>query len=103
MTSTITRQRIEVLVDSPLVQRILDAAKSAGVTGYTMLPTLGGLGQGGHWADDQVSGAASKVLFITVTNEKKAAALIDALTPLLESHSFVLFRSNVEVVRGERF
>jgi len=103
MTNTIIRQRIEVLVDTPLVQRIVEAAESAGVTGYTLLPTLGGLGQGGKWSDERVSGAESKVLFITVTNENKAELLIEALTPLLESHSLVLFRSNVQVVRGDRF
>lgn len=103
MKSTIKRQRIEVLVDTPLVKRIVDAAEAAGVTGYTLLPTLGGLGHSGRWADDQVSGAASKVLFLTVTNDGKATKLIEALNPLLESHRLVLFSSEVDVIRGERF
>ena len=103
MTSTIKRRRIEVLVDRPLVQRIVEAAEVAGVTGYTLMPTLGGLGHGGRWSDDQISGAESKVLFLTVTHEGKAAALVEALTPLLESHGLVVFIGDVDVIRGDRF
>ena len=57
MANTVQRRKIEILVDAPLVRRIAAAAEVAGVTGYTLLPTLGGAGQGGRWLDDQVTGA----------------------------------------------
>jgi hypothetical protein len=47
MVNTVQRQKIEILVDGPLVRRIVAAAEAAGVTGYTLLPTLGGAGHGG--------------------------------------------------------
>ena len=103
MTQMVSRRRIEVLVDAPLVRRVTAAAAAAGVTGYTLLPTLGGAGESGPWSDDQVSGAEAKVMFLTVTSEQKAAALIDALTPLLESHGLILMTGVVDVVRGSKF
>jgi PII-like signaling protein len=103
MTETVTRRRIEVLVDALLVRRIVAAAKSADISGYTILPTLEGDGRGGHWRDDQISGAQSKVLFLTVTNAEKEAAFVEAVTPLLDSHGLILLMSDVEVVRGSRF
>lgn len=99
MTETVQRE-IEILVDAPLVRR---AAAAAGVAGYALVLTLGGAGQSGHWSDDQVMCAESKVVFVTLASEAKAAALIDALAPLLESHGIVLATSVVEVVRGGKF
>lgn len=103
MTSTVQRRKIEILVDAPLVRRIVAAAEAAGVTGYTLLPTLGGAGHGGRWSDDQLTGAEAKVMFVTITNDAKAAALTDALAPLLESHGLILVTSAVEVVRAAKF
>lgn len=103
MTQMTRRRRIEVLVDAPLVRRVVAAAASAGVTGYTLLPTLGGSGEGGVWSDDQISGAEAKIVFLTVTSEEKAEALIDALTPLLESYGLILMTSTVDVVRAGKF
>ena len=103
MIETVKRRRIEVLVDALLVRHIVAAAKAADIAGYTVLPTAEGSGRGGHWSDDQVSGAQVKVLFLTVTNAEKEAAFVDAVAPLLDSHGLILLLSDVEVVRGSRF
>lgn len=103
MTETVSRRKIEVLVDGPLVPRIIAAAAGAGVTAYTLLPALGGAGRSGKWSDDQVTGVESKLLFMTVTSAAKAEALIDALAPILESHGLLLISSEVAVVRAGKF
>lgn len=103
MMQLVSRRRIEVLVDAPLARRVVAAAASAGVTGYTLLPTLGGSGEGGVWTDDQISGAEAKVMFLTVASAEKADALIEALAPLLESHGLILMISDVNVLRGGKF
>nr|WP_295374749.1 hypothetical protein [uncultured Sphingosinicella sp.] len=103
MVDTVQRRKLEILVDAPLVRRVVAAAEAVGVSGYTLLPTLGGAGHAGRWSDDQVAGADAKVMFVTITNEAKAAALGDALAPLLESHGLLLVYSVVEVVRADKF
>jgi PII-like signaling protein len=103
MTETVKRRRIEVLVDALLVRHIVAAAKAADIAGYTILPTSEGAGRGGHWSDDQLSGAQAKILFLSVTNAEKEAAFVDAVTPLLDSHGLILLMSDIEVVRGSRF
>lgn len=103
MVNTVARRKIEILVDAPLVRRVTAAADAAGVTGYTLLPTLGGAGHGGRWSDDQVTGAEAKVMFVTITNEVVAAALIEALAPLLDDHGLLLISGIVEIVRNDRF
>ena len=103
MVSTVQRRKIEILVDGPLLRRVVAAAEDAGVTGYTLLPVLGGAGHSGRWSDDQVTGADAKILFVTITSEAKAAALTDALAPLLASHGLLLVSGIVDVVRAEKF
>ncbi len=103
MTETTTRIRIEILVGAPLVRKVEDAAERAGISSYTLLPTLGGKGSSGRWSDDQLSGAESRVMFLAVTSAEKADRLTEQLESLLESHGLLLFRSRVEVVREGKF
>ena len=103
MVNPIQRRKIEILVDAPLVRRVVAAASAVGVTGYTLLPTLGGGSRDGTWSDDQVTGTEAKVMFIAIANDQRATALIDALAPLLESHGLLLASSLVDVVRAEKF
>lgn len=103
MTETIRRRRIEVLVDAPLARRVVEAARASGLKGWTLLPTLSGQGSHGAWSDDQVSGAQSKQIFLSVTTAETAEAFVDRIAPLLDSHRLLLLLSDVEVVRASKF
>jgi hypothetical protein len=103
MTTTIHRRRIEVLADEPLIPAVVRLAAEAGITHYTLLPTLGGAGAHGRWRDDQLSGATAKVMLLAITSAEHATAFIDKLAPMLESHHMMLLSSDVEVVRGAKF
>jgi hypothetical protein len=103
LTNTIHRRRIEVLADEPLIPAIVRLAAEAGITHYTLMPTLGGAGAHGRWRDDQLSGATAKVMLLAITSAEHAAAFIDRLAPLLQSHHLMLLSSDVEVVRGAKF
>lgn len=96
-------KRLEVLVDAPLARRVCAAADVAGVTNYRLIPTAGGRGDHGRWSADELTGATGKLLFVTIVAPEKAAALVEALTPLLDSHDLLLTVDDVEVVRGGRF
>lgn len=103
MTDTFSRRRIEVLADAPLIPAIVKIAGEAGITHYTLLPTLGGAGSHGRWRDEQLSGATAKVMLLVIASVEHTAAFIDLLAPLLESHHLMLLTSDVEVVRGRKF
>jgi hypothetical protein len=103
MTTTVSKKKIEVIVDAPLVRRIIDVAESVGIRAHTLLPTASGAGMHGAWSDDQLSGAESKMMLVTITSNEKASAFIDALAPLLDDYGLMLIASDVEVVRGGKF
>ena len=97
------RRRIEILLDRPLVPLVEKAAKSAGLTGYSLLPTSGGLGRTGHWSDDDISGAQSKQIFLSIASDEKVDLFVELISPLLDSHGLVLLIGTVDVVRGAKF
>lgn len=100
---TVTRKRVEVLADAPLVPRIVAALSRSGINGHTVLPVLGGSGRTGGWSEDRLTGAATKQWVIAIASAEHAAALVDELAPLLDSHRLLLTIGDVQVVRGDRF
>ncbi|QLC24180.1 hypothetical protein HFP57_03480 [Parasphingopyxis algicola] len=103
MVETVTRKRIEILVDKPLAHVPIRAAADVGIAGYSLIPVQSGAGRHGSWRNDRISGAENKVIFLTIASEEKADALVDQLAPKLDSHSLLLTVSDVQVVRGDRF
>ncbi len=104
MITTVTRRRVEVLVDAPLVRIVRDLAEKAGFKGHTVLPTLGGSGRGGSWSDDQVTGGAgAKVMFVAIASRETADRFMDALAPLLDSHGLIVAAFDVDVIRPQKF
>ena len=52
------KKRIEVIIEAPLVERLLAVLDAQQVSGYTVLPALGGRGRGGRWRRDGLVGEA---------------------------------------------
>ncbi len=104
MVTTVSRKKIEVLVDTPLLTRIQQLAADAGTSGYTLHRTVGGAGGQGRWRAEEVTGGAgSKLLFTTIVDETGAERFLSALEPLLSEYGLLVTVSSVEVIRGERF
>lgn len=100
---TVSRKRIDILADAPLVPRIVAALHGAGIHGHTVLPALSGSGRGGRWNEDLVTDAESKRLVMAVASDARASQFIDAVGPLLDAHGMLLTISDVQVVRADRF
>ncbi len=104
MVTTVSRKKIEVLVDTPLLRRIQQLANDAGVSGFTLQRTVGGSGEQGRWRAEEVTGGAgSKLLFTTIVDEAGADRFLTELEPLLSEYGLIVTVCVVEVIRGERF
>jgi PII-like signaling protein len=103
MVATVQRKRIEILVDTPLVPRIIAIVKKVDISGWSVIKIASGGGRDGRWDHDEVTGAAAKSIVLMIANEEKAGLFADEVAPLLESHGLLITIGNVEVVRGERF
>ena len=103
MIQTVPRKRIEILVDTPLVPRIVGKLKSVDISGWSVIQVDSGGGRAGEWQHDDVTGASSKTIVLAIASDIKTAQLIDAIAPLLDSYGMLLTVGDVQVVRGERF
>jgi PII-like signaling protein len=99
---TVTRKRLEILADAPLVPRVVAALRQAEIGGHTILPALSGAGRRGEWSEERLTGA-TKQMVVAIASADHAQAFVDAIGPLLDSHRLLLTIADVAVVRGDRF
>ncbi|MCE2729982.1 MAG: transcriptional regulator [Sphingomonadaceae bacterium] len=103
MIQTVSRKRIEILVDTPLVPRVVAQLKAVDISGWSVIHVDSGGGRAGAWQDDDVTGASAKTIVLAIASEAKTSGLIEAIAPLLDSYGMLLTIGDVQVVRGERF
>ena len=97
-------KRVEIIIEAPMERRLKDALKQAGVTGYTVLPVLGGSGRSGAWTrEGQVSRAAGMVAFVCIIRPDRLDDLLDAAFAVVESHIGVVTVTDCDVLRAERY
>jgi nitrogen regulatory protein PII len=100
---THTAKRVEIVIEAPLERRLTDAIESAGVTGYTVLPVLGGSGRSGKWSREGQVGRAGMVAVICLIRPDRLDALLDAAFGVVNRHIGVVSVTDAQVLRAERF
>lgn len=101
---THTAKRVEIMIEAPMERRLTKALTDAGVTGFTVLPVLGGSGQSGRWSrEGQVSRAGGMVAVVCLIRPDRLDALLDAAFEVVERHIGVVSVTDTEVLRAERF
>jgi nitrogen regulatory protein PII len=97
-------KRVEIIIEAPLSKRLTDALIKAGVTGYTVLPVLGGSGRSGEWSrEGQVSRASGMVAVVCLIRPERLDGLLEAAFAVVERHIGVVSVTDAEVLRAERF
>jgi nitrogen regulatory protein PII len=96
-------KRVEIVIEAPLERRLTDALNRAGVTGYTVLPVLGGSGRSGAWTREGQVGRAGMVAVICLIRPERLDGLLDAAFSVVERHIGVVSITDCEVLRAERF
>jgi nitrogen regulatory protein PII len=97
-------KRVEIIIEAPMETRLTDALDEAGVTGYTILPVMGGSGRSGRWSrEGQVSLAGGMVAIICIIRPERLDELLEAAFAVVERHIGVVTVSDCSVLRAERF
>ncbi|MEM8978389.1 MAG: transcriptional regulator [Pseudomonadota bacterium] len=97
-------KRVAIIIEAPMESRLTDALEKAGVTGYSILPVLGGSGRSGSWRrDGQVGRAGGMVQVVSIVKEERLETLLNAAFEMVEHHMGVVTVSDCEVLRAERF
>ena len=83
--------------------RLTEALITAGVTGFTVLPVLGGSGRSGHWSREGQVGRSGMVAVICLIRPERLEALLDAAFAVVDRHIGVVSVTDTQVLRAERF
>jgi PII-like signaling protein len=102
--ATFPKKRLDIFVEAPALNRVLDALTAAQVQGYTVLEAREGLGHMGHWRlDDSFNSATNVLVIVCILDASLADAAINALYDVVRLQIGVLTVSDVMVVRPEHF
>lgn len=97
-------KRVEITIEAVMEDRLTAALIKAGVTGFTILPVLGGSGRSGQWSrEGQVSRAGGMVSVVCIIRPERLDALLDAAFSVVDRHIGVVTVTDCEVLRAERF
>ncbi|WP_299371657.1 transcriptional regulator [uncultured Tateyamaria sp.] len=97
-------KRVAIIIEQVMQSRLTDAMTDAGVTGWTVLPVLGGSGQSGAWSrEGQISRGTGMVQVVCVIRPERLDELLEAAFAVVERHIGIVSVSDCEVLRAERF
>lgn len=97
-------KRVEITIEAVMQSRLTEALRGAEVTGYTILPVLGGSGRAGEWSRaGQVSRASGMVQLVCIIRPERLDTLLNAAFAVVERHIGVVSVVDCEVLRAERF
>ena len=96
-------KRVEIIIEAPMEGRLTEALTAAGVTGFTVLPVLGGSGRSGQWSREGQVGRSGMVAVIGIVRPERVDGLLEAAFKVVERHIGVVSVTECEVLRAERF
>ena len=97
-------KRVEIIIEAALERRLTDTLTEAGVTGFTVLPVLGGSGASGQWSrDGQISRASGMVAVVCLIRPDRLEDLLSSAFAVVERHIGVVSITDAQVLRAERF
>jgi len=97
-------KQVAITIEAPMERRLLAAIEDAGVTGYSILPVIGGSGRSGPWsAEGQVGLAGGMVQVSCIIRPDRLDTLLDSVFAVVERHIGVVTVSDCDVLRAERF
>lgn len=101
---TYPKKRIEVMVEAPLMNRVLGILDDSEVGGYTVFPALAGKGADGSWHRDGLVGRVGSVVqIVVILDEGKMDTVLDPLFALVSKQIGIVTVSDVAVVRPQGF
>ena len=91
-------KRIEIIIDTPEVPALLTILRAEGVSGYTVFNSVTGAGDRGERRNDEPDGGSGNSCILTATPPEKAAALVEAVRPILKRRGGICLVSDASWV-----
>jgi nitrogen regulatory protein PII len=97
-------KRVAITIEKPMERRLRAVLEDSGVTGYSILPVVGGSGRSGSWSSEgQVGLAGGMVQMTCVIRPDRLDSLLEAVFSVVERHIGIVTVMDCDVLRAERF
>ena len=98
------KKRIDIVIETPLVERVAALLDRMDVSGYSMMPITAGRGQGRAWtADGQIGNAMQMTALACIVDASVMDAILDAVFDVVSQQIGFVTISDVCVIRRDRF
>ncbi len=98
------KKEIRIICELPLAGRMRAHLDRAPISGYTLLPVIGGKGSEGAWSREGLVGDAGQmVIFLIILDEAELQAVLADLYAVITNQIGIITIADVEVVRPDRF
>ncbi len=78
-------KRVEIIIDTPDVYKVIDVAAAAGVSGYTLIDNVKGNGDRGERRGDDLTAVQKNSYLLIACEARQADMLVEQLRGLLTS------------------
>ncbi|MEL7543680.1 MAG: DUF190 domain-containing protein [Pseudomonadota bacterium] len=101
---TFAKKRIDIMVEAPLLNRMIDLLEREEVGGYTVVPAIAGKGTSGTWhRDGQVGRVGAVVQIFCIVDESRVDDILTPIFDMVAKQIGIVTVSDVEVIRPENF
>ena len=101
---TFPKKRIDIMVEAPLMKRVIALLDEQAVGGYTVLPVHAGRGKTGAWhRDGMVGRAGALVMIFCIIDESRVDEVLEPLFALVSRQIGIVTVSDVQVIRSGHF
>ena len=99
---TVSRKRIEIFVELPLLRRLLGAMDELGLPGYSLMDISGGRGGGTAWSESgEIGNATQMVAIVSLVDHDLVGPALQRISAIMAGRVGVASISDVEVVVAE--
>lgn len=95
-------KRLEIVVDTLHLNRLLTKLRQAGATGYTVMPNASGFGDRGDQRADDVSGVSTNSCVLLAVSLDRAPQVIETARDSLRKYGGVCIVSDCQWLEHER-
>jgi PII-like signaling protein len=101
---TYAKKRIDIMVEAPLLNRVLSILDELEVGGYTVLQALAGRGVDGSWHQDGLVGRVGSVVQVfCIVDESRLDKTLEPLFKLVSRQIGIVTVTDIQVIRPEHF
>tara|TARA_R110002153_G_scaffold148467_4_gene299708 strand:+ start:1560 stop:1880 length:321 start_codon:yes stop_codon:yes gene_type:complete len=98
------KKRLEIFIEAPALRRLTALLDAIDMSGYTIIPVLGGSGEHGAWTrDGLVSSAGGMVSVVCIVDEDELDAVVERVYTLVSRQIGVVNVTDCTVIRDAKF